>query len=129
MEAIYKRVSEIFNVNCLHDYQKQCFEELVIGKDLFVIQPTGSGKSLVFYALPLVMHLHQNSDLCTLSASSEDIVKSCELFVLVVSPLIRNLFPTLQFKNIHRKLGHLIIALRRLQTRTFILVYSCYDGV
>ena len=41
------RVLECFKVENLKDLQRKALEKLVNGEDVFVIQPTGSGKSLI----------------------------------------------------------------------------------
>ena len=38
----------------LHSYQKEAFYHFLRGNDCFISQPTGSGKSLIFHALPFV---------------------------------------------------------------------------
>ena len=43
MEA-YKIICELFGIKELKSYQRDVFESLLIGKDCFVSQPTGSGK-------------------------------------------------------------------------------------
>ena len=53
--------------------QKEVLEKFVGGKDIFVSLPTGSGKSLCYWILPLVYnHLQETSN----------------SIVLVVSPLV-----------------------------------------
>ena len=41
------RVLECFKLENLKDLQRKALEKLVNGEDVFVIQPTGSGKSLI----------------------------------------------------------------------------------
>ena len=54
--------------------QRQALKEIVLGKDVFVILPTGSGKSLIFQTAPLVFdHMEEGSS---------------ESIVLVISPLV-----------------------------------------
>ena len=42
------RVLERFKLENLKDLQRKASEKLVNGEDVFVIQPTGSGKSLIY---------------------------------------------------------------------------------
>lgn len=48
------RVLEHFKVENLKDLQRKALEKLVNGEDVFVIQPTGSGKSLIYQSAPMV---------------------------------------------------------------------------
>ena len=38
----------------LKDFQRKALEKLLNGEDVFVIQPTGSGKSLIYQFAPMV---------------------------------------------------------------------------
>ena len=49
-----KNQDETFKLNSLRSIQREALEKLVSGEDVFVIQPTGSGKSLIFQAAPIV---------------------------------------------------------------------------
>ena len=49
------RVLERFKVENLKDLQRKALEKLVNGEDVFVIQPTGSGKSLIYQSAPIVL--------------------------------------------------------------------------
>ena len=53
-EAAYDKILESFELNSLRSIQREALEKLVSGKDVLVIQPTGSGKSLIFQAAPIV---------------------------------------------------------------------------
>ena len=53
-EAACDKILETFKLNSLRSIQQEALEELVSGEDVFVIQPTGSGKSLIFQAAPMV---------------------------------------------------------------------------
>ena len=44
MNAAFERVLETFQIENLKDLQREALEKLVSGLDVFVIQPTGSGK-------------------------------------------------------------------------------------
>ena len=48
----FERVLETFQIENLKDLQKEALEKLVSALDVFVIQPTGSGKSLNFSVSP-----------------------------------------------------------------------------
>ena len=48
------RVLERFKLVNFKDLQRKALEKLVDGEDVFVIQPTGSGKSLIFQSAPMV---------------------------------------------------------------------------
>ena len=54
IEAAYDKILETFKLNSLRSIQREALEKLVSGEDAFVIQPTGSGKSLIFQAAPIV---------------------------------------------------------------------------
>lgn len=66
--------------DCPMDYHLEVIQEFVCGKDVFVVQPTGSGKSLCFVCLPYVF-----SKIHSLCCSGED---HFQPIVLVISPLI-----------------------------------------
>lgn len=57
MNEAYDRILETFKINCLKDLQCKALEKLVGGQDVFVIQPTGSGKSLIFQAASVVFDI------------------------------------------------------------------------
>ena len=50
----FERVLESFKLQNLKDSQREALQNLVKGQDVFVIQPTGSGKSLIFQSAPIV---------------------------------------------------------------------------
>lgn len=50
-------VLEYFKVENLKDLQRKALEKLVNGEDVFVIQLTGSGKSLIFQSVPMVFDI------------------------------------------------------------------------
>ena len=52
MNAAFERVLEMFQIENLKDLRREALEKLVSGLDVFVIQPTGSGKSLNFSVSP-----------------------------------------------------------------------------
>ena len=52
LNAAFERVLETFQIENLKDLRREALEKLVSGLDVFVIQPTGSGKSLNFSVSP-----------------------------------------------------------------------------
>jgi len=44
-----------FGLYHFKEQQRLAMKELILGRDVFVILPTGSGKSLIFQAFPLVL--------------------------------------------------------------------------
>ena len=67
-----------FDLPCFRELQIRCLSNLVNGRDVLVIQPTGSGKSLVFQSFPLICDF--------MKTESEDPV-NVKSIALVVSPL------------------------------------------
>lgn len=53
-EEACDRVIEKFKIENLKPLQRESLEKLVNLQDVFVIQPTGSGKSIIFQAAPMV---------------------------------------------------------------------------
>ena len=51
------RVLERFKLENLKDLQRKALEKLVNGEDVFVIQPTGSGKSLIYQSSPMAIDI------------------------------------------------------------------------
>jgi len=51
------RVLERFKLENLKDLQRKALQKLANGEDVFVIQPTGSGKSLIFQSAPMVIDI------------------------------------------------------------------------
>ena len=47
-------VCDIFKIPSLYIEQEKCLEALFKGKDVYASLPTGYGKSLIFYAAPIV---------------------------------------------------------------------------
>ena len=52
--SAFKRVLETFRIEPMKESQKEALENLLMGQDVFVIQPTGSGKSLIYQSAPVV---------------------------------------------------------------------------
>ena len=72
MADFEKKVIEKFNINALHDYQKDVIGSLCANKSVFVCQRTGRGKGLCYQAF-------------TTAFDTENMQES---IVLVISPLI-----------------------------------------
>ena len=51
------RVLKRFKLENLKDLQRKALEKLVNGEDVFVIQPTGSGKSLIYQSSPMAIEI------------------------------------------------------------------------
>ena len=51
------RVLERFKLENLKDLQRKALEKLVNGEDVFVIQLTGSGKSLIYQSSPIAIDI------------------------------------------------------------------------
>ena len=47
-------VCEAFRVSSLYPEQEECLKAILQGKDVYASLPTGYGKSLIFYAVPIV---------------------------------------------------------------------------
>ena len=52
--AAYKLLLETFKIVSMKDYQIEVLEKLLGSQDVFIIQPTGSGKSLIYQTVPVV---------------------------------------------------------------------------
>ena len=69
------RILEMFKIDSLKELQRRGLEALIKGQDVFIVQPTGSGKSLIFQSAPIVF----------------DIVKPLQRgksIAIVISPLV-----------------------------------------
>ena len=53
-QAAVKRVCEVFNVASLYPEQEECLKAICDGKNVHASLPTGYGKSLIFYAIPII---------------------------------------------------------------------------
>ena len=73
MNLAFKEIFESFKPENLKDSQRETLQNQVKGQDVFISQTTGSGKSLIFQAAPIVFN--------TVRPSSS--VKSIQL---VISP-------------------------------------------
>ena len=83
MALARERILETFHIESLKDLQREALEKLICGRDVFLIQPTGSGKSLIFQSAPIFF----------------DIVrpKSAKSIVLVISPLVSLMLDQVHF--------------------------------
>ena len=61
MNLAFERVLECFKLQNLKDSQREALQNLIKGQDVFVIQPTGSGKSLIFQSAPIVFDTHSKT--------------------------------------------------------------------
>ena len=73
LNVAFERVLQTFGIEKLKDLQREALEKLVGGEDVFVIQPTGSGKSLIFQSAPIVF---------------DTVRPSAKSIALVISPLV-----------------------------------------
>ena len=48
------RICETFNIRSLYPEQEECLKELLGGKNVYASLPIGYGKSVIFYAVPIV---------------------------------------------------------------------------
>ena len=88
-EKAFNLIAKIFEIDGLKDYQKESLKALSQNKDCFVCQPTGSGKSLVFQALPFFMYINKLlNENVNEKITASSILTNCNLKVLVVSPLL-----------------------------------------
>ena len=87
IHGAFSLVCQIFGIESLKPYQKQSMVALSKGEDCFLCQPTGSGKSIVFQALPFFVYakavLSYKEDV-----TFQMILENCKSKVLVVSPLL-----------------------------------------
>ena len=74
-------VLQRFGLNKFTDFQEHALKELLAGKDVFVNQPTGSGKSLIFQAMPL-LYDYIDSDQSEISSENHNAI------AIVISPLV-----------------------------------------
>ena len=83
METAFGVVSKIFNIDNFKNYQMHCWEALVLKKyDCFVCQPTGSGKSIIFQAIPFLAFCLENPKM-----EEKLVLENCYFKALVISPL------------------------------------------
>ncbi|KAK3730394.1 hypothetical protein QZH41_015613 [Actinostola sp. cb2023] len=76
LDDCYRNISQVFRIKEFNSHQKKAIDAIILEKkDVFVNLPTGSGKSLVFQAMPLMF------DLVNVNNVNHSII-------IVVSPLI-----------------------------------------
>ena len=51
------RILETFKIDSLKELQRRGLEAILEGQDVFIVQPTGSGKSLIFQSAPIVFDI------------------------------------------------------------------------
>ena len=51
------RILETFKIDSSKELQRRGLEALIKGQDVFIVQPTGSGKSLIFQSAPIVFDI------------------------------------------------------------------------
>ena len=78
-----KVVVSILSIKEFGDYQIKCFECLLNNFDSFACQPTGSGKSIIFQALPFLSFAREKPDV-----TNETLLKTCHYKALIISPLL-----------------------------------------
>ena len=79
MEDIFEKLCKKFKISNLKEYQKNVLKHLSQREDCFVLQPTGSGKSILFQAWPF---LHQ------FILEKEGDISKKSFCVIVVSPIV-----------------------------------------
>ena len=90
-EVMFDAVKKLFSIFEFKEFQLDAMKSLLNGKDVFVEQPTGSGKSLIYLALPflhgkVVKTPLTSSSLC-IHGRKDSINIESNKCVLVVSPL------------------------------------------
>ena len=96
-----KVVLTIFSMKEFRDYQIKCLESLFNNFNSFVCQPTGSGKSIIFQALPFLSLARENPDMI-----QETLLKKCHYKGLIISPLLSLMQDQLNFlKNVGIRAG------------------------
>ena len=74
--AVNNVLRDFPHVVSLREEQKDCLKNLVAGKDVFAILPTGFGKSLIFQLFPRIISMLNGRDSGTIST------------IIVVTPLV-----------------------------------------
>ena len=78
-----ERILETFQIESLKDLQREALEMLVGGRDVFVIQPQGLEKSLIFQSTPLSFNIVRP--------------KGANSIVLVICPLVSFMLDQVHF--------------------------------
>ena len=68
-------ILETFKIDSLKDLHCRGLEALIKGQDVFIVQPTGSGKSLTFQSAPIVFDIWKP-------------LQTGKSIVIVISPLV-----------------------------------------
>ena len=84
VDNIIDAVGEKFGFAEIKDHQRDGLKALIEGKDVFVAQPTGYGKSAIFHMAPYVKAVLSGATFHGLAASSDSPIP---LFSLVICPL------------------------------------------
>ena len=63
------RVLERFKLENLKELQRKALEKLVNGEDVFVIQLTGSGKSLIYQSSPIAIDIEKETTFKSIAVS------------------------------------------------------------
>ena len=88
-KMIEKSVLKLFQLDSFKEFQIQAIENLLNGRDVFVSQPTGSGKSVIFQSLPFFVgsEVDQRSTTETTHGTNSSTFMTTKKCVLVISPL------------------------------------------
>jgi len=91
-EELSGPISTLFGITNFREYQVEGIKSILDGKDVFVCQPTGSGKSIIFQSIPFfygnVVEAPPSSEKVFAHGSDSTVWISCEKCVLVISPLV-----------------------------------------
>ena len=63
---ITQKIIETFKISEIAEYQYSAITSIIEKRDVFISQPTGSGKSLVYQALPLAHNYVYNTTTSTI---------------------------------------------------------------
>ena len=83
MALARERILETFHIENLKDLQREALEKLICDLDVLLIQPTGSGKCLIFQSAPIFFDIVRPS--------------SAKSIVLVISPLVSLMLDQVHF--------------------------------
>ena len=84
-----KSVCDIFKISSLYPEQGKCLEAIFEGKDVYASLPTGYGKSLIFFAAPIVADFFLRRPGGCTQATYRSYTRSFKAKVLVFSTWIR----------------------------------------
>ena len=80
------RVCDVFKIPLLFSEQEECLRALCDGKDVYASLPTSYGKSLIFYAFPIIMDVVLNRP----QGSSKVIISPLKTLMGGPSELLKN---------------------------------------